>query len=126
MKTRTALLALTLGLLATDGWAGIEEGLSAYQRRDWPAALREFQPLAQSGDAVAQSRLGHMLLHGNGITKDVAQAVKLLTEAADKGDALAQNTLGPLFPRQRCAARPGPRPDPVQPCRRPEPAQCAQ
>ena len=97
MKTRTALLAVTLALLATDGWAGIEEGLSAYQRRDWPAALREFQPLAQSGDAVAQSRLGHMLLHGNGIAKDVAQAVKLLTEAADKGDALAQNTLGGLY-----------------------------
>lgn len=91
------MLALALGLMATNAWAGIDEGLSAYQRKDWPVALREFQPLAKSGDTVAQSRLGHMLLHGNGLGKDQAEAVRLLTEAAEKGDSLAQNTLGGLY-----------------------------
>ncbi|MBR9970497.1 trypsin-like peptidase domain-containing protein [Magnetospirillum sulfuroxidans] len=97
MMKRPAMLVFALGLIAADAWAGIDEGLSAYQRKDWPVALREFEPLAKTGDTVAQSRLGHMLLNGNGLAKDLFQAVKLLTEAAEKGDALAQNTLGGLY-----------------------------
>lgn len=96
-KTAMVLAVVALSLAAQPSQAGIEEGLAAYQRKDWPTALKELGPLAQAGDTVAQARLGHMLLNGTGTAKDVAQAVKLLTEAAEKGDSLAQNTLGGLY-----------------------------
>ena len=97
MKTATAWLALMLGVMASPAFAGIDEGLAAYQRKDWATALREFTPLAQTGETVAQSRLGHMYLNGFGVAKDTTEGVDLITKAAEKGDALAQNTLGGLY-----------------------------
>lgn len=97
MRHYSVALALALSLMSPDAWAGLDEGLAAYARKDWPAAAREFQPLAQDGDPVAASRLGYMKLNGLGMAKDVAGAVELLTKAADKGDAAAQNTLGSLY-----------------------------
>ncbi|MGE4281218.1 MAG: trypsin-like peptidase domain-containing protein [Magnetospirillum sp.] len=97
MKISTAAMALALSIVAAPAWAGMDEGLAAYARKDWPAALREFQPLAQNGNAAAQARLGYMKLTGQGTAKDVAAGVSLLTQAADKGDALAQSTLASLY-----------------------------
>lgn len=95
-------MALVLPGLA---WAGQQEGLDAFARKDWPTAAREFEPLAKDGDVVAMSRLGHLLLRGLGVPKDMAEAVRLLTQAADKGDALAQNTLGGLYFRGNGVAK---------------------
>lgn len=97
MNKTALLMATILGLTALPAWAGMEEGLAAYGRKDWPAAAREFQPLAQGGDPVALSRLGYMKLNGLGMAKDVPGAVELLTKAAEKGDPAAQNTLGSLY-----------------------------
>lgn len=97
MNKTAFLMATILGLTALPAWAGLDDGLAAYARKDWPAAAREFQPLAQGGDPVALSRLGYMKLNGLGMDKDVAGAVDLLTQAAEKGDAAAQNTLGSLY-----------------------------
>jgi len=91
------LMASVLGLAAFPAWAGLEEGLAAYGRKDWATAEREFQPLAKAGEAVALSRLGYMKLNGLGMAKDLAGAVELLTQAADKGEPAAQNTLGSLY-----------------------------
>ena len=97
MKTLSTVLAMALCLESSLAWAGLDEGIAAYQRRDWVAALAELRPLADNGDVVARSRVGHMLLRGNGVAKDQPQAILLLTQAAEKGDALAQNTLGGLY-----------------------------
>ncbi|OJX81087.1 tetratricopeptide repeat-containing serine protease family protein [Magnetospirillum sp. 64-120] len=97
MRNYSVAVALALSLMAPDAWAGLDEGLAAYARKDWPAAAREFQALAQGGDPVALSRLGYMKLNGLGVPKDVAGAVDLLTKAADKGEPAAQNTLGSLY-----------------------------
>lgn len=97
MKKASVLAAAAWALLSVPAWAGLEEGLAAYGRKDWPTALRELEPLANDGETAAQSRLGHMLLNGQGVAKNTPQAIKLLTEAADKGDALAQNTLGGIY-----------------------------
>lgn len=91
----TALLASAL--LAAPARAGWDEGVAAYQRKDWPTAWREFKPLADAGNVGALSRLGHMTLHGQGVPKDEAAALKLLLAAAEKGDALAQNTVGGMY-----------------------------
>lgn len=85
---------LLFPLSAQAGW---DEGMAAYQRKDWNAAAREFKPLADTGDVQAMSRLGHMTLHGQGVPKDEAAAFRLLSAAADKGDAAAQNSLGGMY-----------------------------
>lgn len=90
-------LALLLGLGGSPALAGYDEGLAAYQKRDWNAAIREFKPLAAQGNAAAQARLGHMLFEGLGGTKDDVEALKLLNAAASAGDSLAQHWLGSAY-----------------------------
>lgn len=89
-----AALLLLAPLPALAGW---DEGLSAYLRKDWPTAIRELKPLAESGHVGAQSRLGLMTLHGYGLAQDKTAAFKLLLAAAAGGDALAQNSVGGLY-----------------------------
>jgi hypothetical protein len=47
-------------LLAVSGlsYTGFDEGLAAHKRGDFITALSEWQPLAEQGDADAQSNLG--------------------------------------------------------------------
>lgn len=95
---RAPSLLLTAAILtATPALAGWDEGVAAYQRKDWPTALRELKPLADAGHAGALFRLGTMTLHGNGVTKDEASALNLLRAAAEKGDAAAQTSLGTMY-----------------------------
>ncbi len=59
----------TLGLTAP-AWAGVDEGVAALKRRDYATALREWRPLAEQGDAKAQSNLGLMDERGLGGSLD--------------------------------------------------------
>ncbi|MES2925088.1 MAG: tetratricopeptide repeat protein [Verrucomicrobiota bacterium] len=52
---------------------------------------------AQQGDAAAQLELGGIYSKGQGVTKDVAEAVKWLTQAAEQGNAEAQMKLGAMY-----------------------------
>ena len=47
----TALMAVLLGTLLAAGpaWAGFEDGRRAYDQADYPAAYREWLPLAELG-----------------------------------------------------------------------------
>lgn len=49
---------------------------------------------AEKGEAAAQLELGEIYSKGQGVTKDVAEAVKWLTKAAEQGNAEAQMKLG--------------------------------
>ncbi len=64
---RVVAIAILLSLLATPAWAGFAEGLAAYKRGDYATALREFRPLAEQGDATAQSVLGNIYGEGLGV-----------------------------------------------------------
>ncbi|CAA7617560.1 trypsin-like peptidase domain-containing protein [Magnetospirillum sp. SS-4] len=94
-----AALCLSAFLLvaASPAFAGLEEGLAAFQRKDWTAAARELQPLADKGISSAQAHLGHMLFYGLGMERNDAEALKLLRAAADSGDPMAQNALGNAY-----------------------------
>ena len=78
-----------------------DKGLAAYDADDFAAALKEFTPLAEAGNAYAQSNLGVMYFKGNGVPKDYAEAVKWWRLAADQGDAYAQYRLGGMYARGR-------------------------
>ena len=66
-----SILILTL-VLAAPAQAGLKEGFAAYGRGDYATALREWRPLAEQGDAVAQYLLGHVYDYGHGVLRALA------------------------------------------------------
>ena len=52
---------------------------------------------AVGGDAEAQSNLGLMYYHGDGVPEDDKEAVKWYRKAAEQGDAEAQYNLGLMY-----------------------------
>ena len=98
MKGVALAVALVVSL-ATPAWAGYEDGVAAYGRGNFPAALREFQVLVRQGDAAAQFYLGIMYDRGEGVAQDPAEAAKWYRRAAEQGNANAQFYLGSLYDR---------------------------
>ena len=94
---RVVAIATLLSLLATPAWAGLVEGVAAYNRGDYATALREFRPLANQGVAAAQFNLALMYSEGKGVPQDYAEAVKWYRKAANQGDANAQFNLGNMY-----------------------------
>ena len=94
--TAALCAGFTLGLTAP-AWAGLDEGMAAYNRGDYATALREWRPLAEQGVAEAQSRLGFMYTFGEGVSQDHAEAVKWYRKAAEQGYAKAQFNLGIMY-----------------------------
>ncbi|MRD72059.1 sel1 repeat family protein, partial [Rhodocyclus tenuis] len=88
------IAAALLAVLAGSAIAGYDEGLAAYEKNDFKTALREFRPMAVSGDARAQFALGVMYENGRGIAQDYKEAVRWYRLAAEQGDATAQYNLG--------------------------------
>jgi TPR repeat protein len=84
-----ALLILASGVSAA--FAGLfEEGSYARDRGDYATAARLFRPLADHGDAKAQSNLGFMYLYGRGVSRDYVSAYMWLDLAASRGDTSAR------------------------------------
>src|SRR5512141_852563 len=52
------VLVLSLVCLVVPAWADFEAGMDANTRGDYATALREWRPLAEQGDALAQYNLG--------------------------------------------------------------------
>ncbi len=77
--------------------ADIESGTRAYEQKDYATALKEFAPLAEQGNAVAQLFLGRMYMMGQGVLKDPDQAVKWFKASAAQGNADAQFFLGSMY-----------------------------
>ncbi len=60
------LMTLSSPVLAQD----FQKGYDAYQAGDFAAALKEFTPLAEAGDAYAQYNLGQVYRRGQGVLQD--------------------------------------------------------
>lgn len=80
-------------------------GLSAYQKRDYATALREWTSIAEQGDADAQYNLGQMYRLGKGVMKDYAEAADWYYKAAKHGVADAQYNLGVMHRYGRGVSR---------------------
>jgi len=67
-------IALTLSFLiltfTTPALASYEDGLTAYQQKDWFNAIRNLRPLAEENDDRALVLLGNMYNDGNGVPKN--------------------------------------------------------
>lgn len=101
MRTLTATFCLTfavfLGGVGLSLGADLQKGLEAYDRRDFNTAQREWEPLAEQGNARAQYFLG--LVHNNVRSGklDFRAAANWFRRAADQGLAEAQTNLGFMY-----------------------------
>jgi uncharacterized protein len=98
-------LVLSIVCLAAPVWADFKAGVDAYHRGDYATALREWQPLAEQGQALAQYNLGLLYANGQGVSKDDAQAQQWYEKAAAQGHADAQVNLGILYDYGRGVAQ---------------------
>lgn len=90
-------LVLSFVCLAVPAWADFQAGMDANNRGDYAAALREWRPLAEQGDALAQYNLGVLYRKGRGVPQDDVQARQWYAKAAAQGLAKAQFNLGTLY-----------------------------
>jgi hypothetical protein len=72
-------------------------GRMAFLFGKFDIAYKAWEPLAQQGYAKAQASLGWMYHTGNGVKKDIQQALGWYTLAAAQGHAIAQNNLGVFY-----------------------------
>ena len=98
MNRITLILATVLSLAFTQVTAqDFNKGMEAAQAGDFATALKEWQPLAEQGNANAQNNLGLMYVNGQGVLQDYAEAVKWYRLSAEQGNADAQRNLGSMY-----------------------------
>jgi hypothetical protein len=85
MKKTTLTMLILCTSLALPAQAGYEEGFAAYKRGDYVTALKEWRPLANAGNPIAQVALGGMYTNGHGVPLDkvLAYALFNLSVASD-------------------------------------------
>jgi TPR repeat protein len=88
------LLLLCPALLSA---ADFQTGLAAYNRGDFAAALQEWQPLAEQGDANSQYNLGLLYARGEGVPQDYQKAIGWYQKAAEQGVPAAEYNLGVMY-----------------------------
>ena len=81
--------------------ADFNKGLTAAQSGDFATALKEWKPLAEEGNAVAQNNLGLMYENGWGVPQDYKEAVNWYRLAIEQGYAIAQYNLGLMYENGR-------------------------
>ena len=103
MKTKLLTYLLALTFLFLFGCSSIvladdlQDGLDAYDRKDFKTAYKLFLPLAEQGNALAQYNLGQMYRQGQGVPQDYQEAGRLYRLSAEQGDAIAQCNLGGMY-----------------------------
>ena len=74
-----------------------EDGVTAYERKDYVTAAKLYRISADQGDALAQVSLGVMYDNGQGVTKDYKKAVKWYRLSAYHGNAVGQLNVGFMY-----------------------------
>jgi len=98
MKLKTLLFSLLLSIsLSGVSYASFNKGWEAFDKGDYQTALKEWQPLAEQGDAQAQYFLATLYDNGEGVAQDYKAAAKWYRKAAEQGDVGAQFSLATLY-----------------------------
>jgi TPR repeat protein len=91
------LCAAALLLAAPQAWAGFADGVKAYEAGDYAGAYAAWAPLAERGDVAAMRNLGHLYRWGQGVERDIQQAMHWYRRAAETGFARAQANLAAIY-----------------------------
>jgi TPR repeat protein len=94
---KTAWFVFAVASLASAGPADFAAGLAAYQKRDYDAALKEWQPLADGGSPDAQFNVALLYEAGQGVPRNYEEAAKWFARAANQGHVRAQHNLGAMY-----------------------------
>lgn len=94
-----AAVALAAPLPAQQSLTGpsVEAGFAAWQTGDYDAAVRNWRPLADRGDADAQFNLGHAYRLGRGVPQNLTLAEQWYERAARSGHMEAQAMYGVIL-----------------------------
>lgn len=95
-----AFLMCACGVIAGD----FEDGMVAFNKKDFSVALVKFKSLAEQGNANAQYNIGVMYRQGLGVTQDYAEALRWYKLAAVQGIAGAQFNAGVFYEKGRGVA----------------------
>jgi TPR repeat protein len=91
-------LAIALALFSISTFAAdFQAGLDAYNHGDFATALKEWQPLAEQGEANSQYNLGLLYARGQGVTQDYTQALAWYRKAAAQDVPAAEYNLGVMY-----------------------------
>ncbi len=91
------LIAILLLGGAGSALADMGAGIEAYERGDYAAARAAWGPLAADGDAQAQYFLGNLYAKGDGVARDLGQALYWFRAAAEQGESYGQFALGYVY-----------------------------
>lgn len=91
---RSAVIGAFLAVASAPALADVRSGVEAYQRGNYAAALAEWRPLADRGDADAQFNLAQAYRLGRGVPANTDTAVGLYRRAAQQNHAEAGALLG--------------------------------
>jgi len=84
-------------VLAGCSSTGYQAGRDAFDRGDYPAAVKEFKALAEQNDPKGQYALAIMYDMGEGIPQSAEKAMEYYRASAEQGYADAQNNLGVMY-----------------------------
>ena len=95
------MIVLVLTILLTQpicaSQNAFDNGLDAFNKKDYETAFNIFKNLAEQGHTKAQVHLGIMYDYGVGVTEDYKQAVAWYMKAAKKNDIEAQLNLAAMY-----------------------------
>jgi uncharacterized protein len=77
--------------------AAFRTGLTAFNEGSYARAQEAWTPLADAGDARAQTGLGFMYYSGRGVPRDSARAAEFFQHAAEQGEPTAQLFLAQMY-----------------------------
>ncbi len=97
MKRFVALCLMAVAFATAPAFSDFQAGIDAYERGDYKTALREFQPLAEHGNEIAQFNIGLIYQNGKGVPQDYKTAVKWYRLSAEQGYKIAQYNLGLMY-----------------------------
>lgn len=93
---QVAILGSAL-LFAPAAKADFVQGVRAYEAGDYKGAYEAWLPLANRGDVAAMRNIGHLYRWGQGVEKNVDQAIHWYRMAAEKGFSRAQANLAAIY-----------------------------
>ena len=92
------IIAALFALVFTTALAGdLEDGVAAYDRKDYATALTKWRLVAQQGNRDAQTFIGAMYYEGKGVAQDYKEAMRWYKLASQQGEPLAQFSLGVMY-----------------------------
>ena len=94
---RLTAMLVAVALAGATSAQTVKQGIQAWQKGDYKAAVETWRPLADRGDGDALFNLAQAYRFGRGVSANLATAKSLFERAARSGHVESQTTLGLLL-----------------------------